>query len=51
MFGSSSWVSVPNPLLEVLPGYKRWLVWAPYPTLLGFLARVILIDPWEFPLH
>ena len=36
------WVGVPNK--------KSCLVQVPYPSLLGALGRVILIDSWEFSL-
>jgi hypothetical protein len=43
-------VGVLVPPLEVLPGYRRWLFQGPYPSLLGVLARVTLLDSWKFPL-
>jgi len=36
------WGGVPILSLEVLPGYKRWVVQGPYPPLLGVLASVTL---------
>jgi hypothetical protein len=33
---------------EDLPGYRRWPVQAPYSSLLEVLAKVTLIDSWEF---
>lgn len=41
--------SVPVP--EALPGYKRWLVWAPYLLLLEILTRVTFVGSKKFPLH
>lgn len=37
--------------LEVFPGYRRWLLQDPYPSLLGVLVRVPLNDYCEFPLN
>lgn len=42
------WVGVPTLPLEVLPGYRRWPVEALYSPMLGVLARVTLIDSWDF---
>lgn len=41
------WVGVSIPPLEVFPGYRRWL--DQYPSLLGVLARITLINSQEFP--
>ena len=43
-------ISVQIHPLEILPGYKIWPVHAPYPLLIVILARVTLIESWEFPL-
>ena len=37
-------------LLEVMPGYGKWLIQAPHPPVPGGLAQVTLIDSWELPL-
>ena len=44
------WVWVPISPLEGLPGYRRWPVQAPYLPWLGVLAKVTLVDSWEFSL-
>jgi hypothetical protein len=50
------WVGVPIPSLEVIPGYRRWPVQIPYPSLIGVLARVTLmgevrsIGQWKLPI-
>jgi hypothetical protein len=38
------WVGVPIPPLDALPGYRRWLIQALYPSLLGVLSKVIFVD-------
>jgi hypothetical protein len=45
------WVGLPISPLKILPGYRRWLIQAPYPALLGVLNRVTLTDSWEFSFH
>lgn len=45
------WAGVTHPSLEDLPGYRRWLVQAPYPPLLEIFSRVNFMDSWEFPLY
>ena len=39
------------PLLEALPGNKRWPVLAQYQALLGVFTRSTFIDSMEFPLQ
>lgn len=43
----SRWVGVLTPPLEVLPGYRRWPLQAPYPPLIGVSARVTPWTPWS----
>ena len=40
-----------NPPLDILPDYRQWLIHVLYPPLLGVLARVTLMESWEFPFH
>lgn len=49
-FVACGWVSVPIPPLEVVHGYKKQSFPGSTSLLKGVLARVILIDSWEFPL-
>ena len=38
------WNDVTAPPLDVLPGYRRWLLQSLYPPLVGILAKVNLTD-------
>jgi hypothetical protein len=34
----------PNPAIEVLPGYRRWLIQVPHPSPLAPVARILSYD-------
>lgn len=45
-----TWVGVLVPPLEVLPGYRRCQLQAPYPSLLGVSTRATPITSWFYPM-